>query len=97
MEKVTITDLTNFNPQLSQDGGQYSFTTYFEKTENNKYKVTYGTSAQFDYCIFCGTFSNNDSCESYINNKALLWNSIDLILKDGVTRGAGACAARTTP
>jgi len=56
MKIVKIVDSTHFEADKCSNGGRYSFTTTFRKIADDKFEVSYSTSADFDYCPFCGSF-----------------------------------------
>lgn len=58
---IKIIDNTQYNPELCNNGGAYSFTTVFTPTEGG-YTVTYETSSEFPYCPLCGSFYTGDNC-----------------------------------
>ena len=56
---ISLTDLTDFESRLSNNGGKYSFTTRFEREdETSPWQVSYGTSSDFPYCQYCGSFGD---------------------------------------
>lgn len=61
--KVTIFDYSEYVEEKSSNGGCYGFwTTYTRK--GDVFEVSYGTTADFEYCSACGEFGcNGDECE----------------------------------
>lgn len=54
--KVKIVDRTHFVSETSHNGGDYSFTATYHQIADDKFEVSYSTSADFDYCPLCGSF-----------------------------------------
>lgn len=80
--RVVVTDLRGYDPEKCNDGGAYAFYTHFDKISNDQFTTSYYTSADFDYCPYCGNFVNNyDShtyeCDEEIVNRAELINIIN--------------------
>lgn len=64
---VAITDYSDYDANNCINGGSYSFTTYYHRLPRAMWEVSYGTSAEFDYCPRCGNFGNHydDRIEDY--------------------------------
>jgi hypothetical protein len=61
---VTMTEYSQYEDRNCNDGGAYSFTQCYEKTENGMWKLSFYTSSSFDYCPCCGSFHNGEcSCD----------------------------------
>ena len=60
--KVIINDVSNYKSDTCNNGGNYSFCTIYTKIDENNYEVTYGTSSEFPYCPFCGSFYDGNDC-----------------------------------
>ncbi len=54
-EKVTIYNFDNYVEEKSNSGGAYGFTTYFTPISESKYVARYYTTADYDYCQYCGS------------------------------------------
>ena len=60
----TITDYSQYDSETCCNGGNYSFSETLRYDEREmKFYITYGTSAEFSYCLYSGGFCNN-SCEA---------------------------------
>ena len=70
---IKICDYSQFNSEKSCNGGGYGFWTEYSNLGNGKIEVSYGTTADFEFCPVCGGFSNHaakdgeDSYESGYN------------------------------
>ena len=57
--KVRFNDYTSYNPDFCRNGGCYGFWTNFTWIEDGLFAVSYGTTADFEFCRVCGTFGNH--------------------------------------
>lgn len=65
IKRVRFCDYTEYESGKSNNGGCYGFWTDYDRLENGKWEVSYGTTADFDYCPVCGSFNNHyegDDC-----------------------------------
>lgn len=63
IQKVKIRDISDYDPENCCNGGKYSFsTTYCRIDGTEAWEVYYGTSADFKYCEYCGSFYYCDDC-----------------------------------
>jgi len=70
-KKIRIVDNTEYVSELSNNGGQYSYTTtyipigYMSSKERTSvmYKVHHSTSSEFQYCLHCGIFGHDREIE----------------------------------
>lgn len=75
--KIIITDYSEFKPETSNNGGNYSYSTIYTKVGENRYEVSYGTSSELDFCPCCGRFGcadcdpHNDSDYEYVSESEL--------------------------
>lgn len=60
--KVVITDYSNYEPSKSRNGGCYLFTTIFTRVSGEMWQISYGTSAEFEYCPVQGIFRQCKNC-----------------------------------
>lgn len=56
--RVRLCDLSSYDPMYCNNGGSYSFTVNYIRTGPDTWDVEHTTSADFDYCRYCGTFTN---------------------------------------
>lgn len=62
IEKVKLWDYSNYSPDGCSNGGNYGFSeSYYYDSEKNCWEIVYGTTADFQYCPFCGSFMNDYS------------------------------------
>lgn len=62
---VRFCDYTGYNPAKCSNGGCYGFWTDYNRLENGNWEISYGTTADFDYCSVCGSFNDHyegDDC-----------------------------------
>lgn len=65
IKRVRFNDYSEYESGKSNNGGCYGFWTDYDRLENGKWEVSYGTTADFDYCPVCGSFNNHyegDDC-----------------------------------
>lgn len=65
IKRVRFCDYTEYNPEKCNNGGCYGFWTDYIRLENGNWEVSYGTTADFDYCPCCGSFNDHyegDDC-----------------------------------
>lgn len=60
---INITDYTDYDPDRCNDGGAYSFTTRYIYHDRASFERYYLTSADMDYCPYCGCFTSTCDCE----------------------------------
>lgn len=66
IKKITFNDYGNYSPELYNDGGAYGFWTNYTNLLNGEWEVSYGTTADFNYCPVCGCFEDHykgDACD----------------------------------
>ena len=59
VNKITIHDLTSYDPDRCSTGGNYAFYTIYTRVDDDMFEVSYDTTAEFDYCPVCGSFNNH--------------------------------------
>lgn len=57
--KVVINDYSNYDQNRCNNGGGYGFWTTYTKTKDNQYEVSFGCTADMEYCPCCGSFGNH--------------------------------------
>lgn len=63
---IRLSDYSDYDPDLANDGGKYAFWTDYRRFKND-WIVEYGTTADFDYCPICGTFATHyDDSGEYV-------------------------------
>ena len=56
--KVILSDYTEYDSEKCRNGGCYGFRTNYNRVKNG-WAVSYGTTADFEYCPVCGSFNNH--------------------------------------
>ena len=51
--------LRSMNPENRQMGGSYGFWTDDTRLENGVWEISYGTTADLDFCPVCGVFGDH--------------------------------------
>lgn len=65
IKRVRFCDYTEYDPEKCNNGGCYGFWIDYIRLENGNWEVSYGTTADFDYCPCCGSFNDHyegDDC-----------------------------------
>ena len=64
IKRVRFDDFSEYKSGKSNNGGCYGFWTDYNRLENGNWEVSYGTTADFDFCPVCGDFHsyNEESC-----------------------------------
>lgn len=57
--RVRFNDYTEYNSEKCSNGGAYGFWTDYSRTEDGKWEVSYGTTADMPWCPCCGDFSDH--------------------------------------
>lgn len=60
--KVSITDWSGYDPDRCNNGGRYSYTTTYHRRVDDKWDILYSTSAEFEFCPYCGMFGMGCGC-----------------------------------
>lgn len=60
INKVILNDESEYNPDTCHTGGNYAYYTIYERVANTEtWEMSFGTSAEFDYCPVCGNFQDH--------------------------------------
>lgn len=54
VDRVRFNDFSQYDSEKCNNGGCYGFWTNYDRLDNGTWKVSYGTTADFDYCPVCG-------------------------------------------
>jgi hypothetical protein len=65
--KVTVYDYTEYKSETSRNGGDYGYTETYTRVSGDAFEVSYGTTAEFDYCPRCGSFYQGECSCVYPN------------------------------
>ena len=58
-KKIKLCDYSGYDPDKCNNGGCYGFWTTYDYIGNDRWEVSYGTTADFDFCPVCGSFNNH--------------------------------------
>ena len=58
-DHIRIYDYTAYEPDKGNNGGAYGFWKDFIKLPSGKWEVSYGTTADMDFCPVCGSFNDH--------------------------------------
>jgi hypothetical protein len=64
-KKVKIKNFSRYEEGKSNDGGCYGFWTNYDRLENGNWEVSYGTTADMEFCSCCGRFEDHWDGEDY--------------------------------
>ncbi len=56
---VRLADYTAYDSDLCNNGGHYGFWRDYSRREDGNWLLSYGTTADFDYCPCCGSFNDH--------------------------------------
>lgn len=59
VKKVRFNDFSEYDSEKCNDGGSYGFWTDYSRLENGNWEISYGTTADMDFCPCCGSFSDH--------------------------------------
>lgn len=59
VKKVRFNDYLNYDPEKCNDGGSYGFWTDYSHLENGNWEISYGTTADMEFCPCCGSFGDH--------------------------------------
>ena len=62
LEKITITDYSQYEEGRCNTGGAYIFSTVYHRNDDGTYTAAYSTSADFPYCPYCGSIYSGNEC-----------------------------------
>ena len=57
VKSARINDYTKYDSSRCNNGGAYGFWTDYKFIGDGNYEVTYGTTAGFEFCCYCNSFS----------------------------------------
>ena len=65
IKRVRFCDYTSYEAEKSSNGGCYGFWKDYNRLDDGNWEVSYGTTADFEYCPVCGSFNEHyegDDC-----------------------------------
>lgn len=63
VKQVIFNDFSEYDPEKCNNGGCYGFWTDCSRLENGNWEISYGTTADIDYCPRCGSFNDHYECD----------------------------------
>ena len=86
IERVVVTDLSDYDPDLCCTGGKYAYYTEYARQADGLWTVSYDTSSDFEFCPCCGRFGC-DECDEYehISTSEMLERLAEDAAHEGVT------------
>ena len=58
IKRVRFND-SDYDSEKCNNGGSYGFWTDYSRLENGNWEISYGTTADFEYCPVCGNFNDH--------------------------------------
>lgn len=58
-KKITIKSFSEYDPEKCNNGGGYGFWTEYDRTSDDSWEVSYGTTADLEFCPCCGEFADH--------------------------------------
>lgn len=65
LKRVKFNDYSEYESDKSNNGGCYGFWTNYDKLEDGRWQISYGTTADFEFCSCCGGFGSSCGCEEH--------------------------------
>ena len=64
IKRVRFCDYTEYDSEKCNNGGCYGFWTDYNRLDGGNWEVSYGTTADFEFCPVCGSFNDHydDDC-----------------------------------
>lgn len=59
LDRVVFKDFSNYDPNKCNNGGSYGFWKTYTRLTSEIFEISYGTTADFDYCPVCGCFADH--------------------------------------
>lgn len=63
-KKITIKDYSSYEPEKCSDGGAYGFWTEYLYKGGDIWEISYGTTADMEFCPCCGSFNSHYDYEN---------------------------------
>lgn len=57
--RVRFNDYTDYDSEKCNNGGCYGFWTDYDRLKNGNWEISYGTTADMEYCPCCGSFNDH--------------------------------------
>ena len=59
IKRVRFNDYSEYKSGLSNNGGCYGFWTDFDRLEDGNWEISYGATADMEFCPCCGSFGDH--------------------------------------
>lgn len=59
VKRVRFNDFSEYDSEKCSDGGSYGFWTDYSCLENGNWEISYGTTADMEFCPCCGSFGDH--------------------------------------
>ena len=59
VKKVRFNDFSEYDSEKCNNGGCYGFWTDYSRLENGNWEISYGTTADMEFCPCCGSFGDH--------------------------------------
>lgn len=59
VKKVRFNDFSEYDSEKCNNGGCYGFWTDYSLLKNGSWEISYGTTADMEFCPCCGSFGNH--------------------------------------
>ena len=59
VKKVRFNDFSEYDSEKCSNGGSYGFWTDYNCLENGNWEISYGTTADMEFCPCCGSFGDH--------------------------------------
>lgn len=59
IQEIRINDYSQYDSEKCNNGGAYGFWTKYDRLPNGKFEISYGTTADFEFCPVCGCFNDH--------------------------------------
>lgn len=59
VKRVRFNDFSEYDSEKCNDGGGYGFWTDYNCLENGNWEISYGTTADMEFCPCCGSFGDH--------------------------------------
>ena len=59
LKKITFNDFSEYDSEKCNNGGRYGFWTNYNRLESGNWEISYGTTADMEFCPCCGSFGDH--------------------------------------
>lgn len=76
IKSARISDYTRYDSRRCNNGGAYGFWTNYNYVGEGNYEITYGTTADFEFCEYCNSFGCHCDKVPAIATENEVWEEI---------------------